>query len=143
MNPQDVRDAEHACTHTLYRFYSKIDAGDFDAVAQLMAPEGVWHRQGEQLKGPNGALVALGKRDPRIVSAHLVCNPVVDVLEPGLAEITALVLVLRHVQQQGGPAVPLVPPPRAVLRCNDRLVRTEQGWRFLVKRSTSVFRSDG
>jgi hypothetical protein len=143
MTPQDVRDAEHACTHALHRFYSKIDAGDFDAVAQLMAPEGVWHRQGEQLKGPAAALAALGKRDPRIVSAHLVCNPVVDLLEPGLAELSAMVLVLRDVKQEGGPAVPLVPAPRAVLRCHDRLVRTEQGWRFVVKRSSSVFRSGG
>jgi hypothetical protein len=141
MSPQEIRDAEHDCTNALYRFYGKIDAGDFNAVAQLMAPEGVWHRQGEQLKGPAGALVALGKRDPRIASAHLVCNPVVDLLEPGLAEVSALVLVLRTVNE--GASVPPVPAPRAVLRCQDRLVRTEQGWRFLVKRSAAVFRSEG
>ena len=142
MSAQDVFEAEHACTHALYRFYSQLDAGEFEAVAQLMAPQGVWHRQGEQLSGPQGALSALGKRDPRIVSAHLVCNPVVDLLEPGLAEISALVLVLRHVRAEGGPAVPQLPAPRAMLRCKDRLVRTEQGWLFLVKRSDSVFRSE-
>jgi hypothetical protein len=143
MSPQEIAAAEYACAHALNRFYAGIDGGRFEQVAELMAADGIWYRQGEQLKGPSQALAALQVRHPHIVSAHLVCNTVVELTGPDTANVGAYVLVLRHSGKAGDPAVPPVPAPRAVLRCEDQLVRTPAGWRFLVKRSSSVFRSEG
>lgn len=56
------------------QFFHGLDARDNEAVAALMARDGVWMRQGTALRGPDAVKAALEKRDPSRHTAHLVSN---------------------------------------------------------------------
>lgn len=58
----------------VYQFFRGLDARDNEAVAGLMAREGVWMRQGTALQGPEAVRTALEKRDPARHTAHVVTN---------------------------------------------------------------------
>ena len=47
------------CKDAVIRFYAALDAGRMDEVAQAFASDGVWHRQGAQLRGPDAVSRAL------------------------------------------------------------------------------------
>lgn len=47
------------CQQAILRFYSALDRSDYDSLAAAMAPEGVWHRQGRALRGPDEVLAAV------------------------------------------------------------------------------------
>jgi ketosteroid isomerase-like protein len=91
------------CSQAVMRFYGALDAGDIAGVASWMAPEGVWHRQGQVLRGPAEVLAALQQRPAGRVTAHLVNNLVVDLDEAGdTASVRYMLLVFRHDRQQEG-----------------------------------------
>lgn len=138
MSEEESWRAKVECTEVLHRFYAGLDGGRPDDVANLMAPDGVWLRQGAHLKGPDAVRSALEERSPSIVSAHLVCNAVVDLQGSDEALLSAWILVFRSTSADGGPPAAA---PHVVMQCRDRMVRTTQGWRFAHKRATVAFRA--
>lgn len=58
----------------VYKFFRGLDNRDNEAVAALMARDGVWVRQGSELKGPQAVLEAVQARDPQRQTAHIVSN---------------------------------------------------------------------
>ena len=44
--------AERGATRALIAHWAALDAAEYEAVATGFAEDGVWHRQGEALKGP-------------------------------------------------------------------------------------------
>lgn len=72
------------CSQAVMRFFAALDAGDIAAVSACMAEDGVWHRQGQALRGPDQVLAALKQRPAGRVTAHLVNNLVID-LDPSAA----------------------------------------------------------
>ena len=55
-------------------FFYALDLRDFEALADVMADGGVWHRQGKALSGRGAILAALAERGPDVRTAHVVTN---------------------------------------------------------------------
>lgn len=127
------------CQQAVHRFFAGLDASDYDAVAAGMAPDGVWHRQGKALRGPEQVRAALAERPAGRVTAHLVQNLVVDLEDERSATVRYLSLVYRHDggTEGGGPA-PLG-QPLSIAAYSDRMRRDGDRWLVVERRSRRVF----
>jgi ketosteroid isomerase-like protein len=130
------------CQQAIHRFYAALDASDMDAVSLAMAEDGVWHRQGQALRGPASVRAALAQRPAGRRTAHLVQNLVVDVIDPGQAQAQFMTLVYRH--DADAPVTGAAPlgAPLSISFHRERLVRGDSGvWQFAEKRSERRFAS--
>ncbi len=128
------------CSQAITRFWAALDASDYETVAKSMAPEGVWHRQGKALQGPDGVRAALAERPTGRVTAHMVQNLVVDLADENTATARYFSLVYRHDAERApeGP-VPLR-DALSISAVSDRLRRGPDGvWLVVERRSRPVF----
>ncbi len=114
-------------SQTLSRFFRCLDENNFPGLVALMAPGGVWHRQGEQLSGEASIMAAMGKRPPHRRVHHLLSNLIADV-SGNEATVTAYMFVVRHDGAVQGPA-PLT-GLESVRTLRVRMTRTAAGWRI-------------
>ena len=115
---------------TLIRFFRHLDDREYAALAQLMLPNGVWHRQGAELRGEDGIVAALSRRSPTMRIHHLLTNVFAVPDGDDAAEVTAYMLVIRH-----EPGAPLDGPAplhgiENVRTLRGRLRATPEGWRI-------------
>lgn len=130
------------CSQAVMRFYGALDAGDIAGVASWMAPEGVWHRQGQVLRGPAEVLAALQQRPAGRVTAHLVNNLVVDLDEAGdMARVRYMLLVFRHDRQQAGTGpVAIAGSLLSITETTDLWRKThDAGWQAVLKEGRTLF----
>ena len=123
----------------ILRFYSALDRSDYDSLAAAMAPEGVWHRQGRALRGPDEVLAAVRQRPPGRVTAHLVQNLVVDLMNEDEATARYLSLVYRHDGPAGADEPAPLSAPLSISAGNDRLRRANGEWLVVERRSRRLF----
>jgi hypothetical protein len=116
--------------YTVMRLYRCLDERDYKGVAALMAPDGVWHRQGEQLVGEAEILKALSKRSPTLVIHHLLSNMFADVADDDAVQVTGYLQVVRYDDGApvSGPAPFLGVENIRTIRAN--LAPTAHGWRI-------------
>lgn len=124
------------CAQAIARFWAALDASDYETIAKSMAPEGVWHRQGKALQGPDGVRAALVERPAGRVTAHMVQNLVVDLVDENTATARYFSLVYRHDAERApdGP-VPLR-DALSISAVSDRLRRGADGEWLVVERSS-------
>jgi len=72
------------------RFFVAIDERNYKEAAGLFAPDGIWHRQGKTLRGPNEILGALEGRPAHLLTRHLITNFVPIVFRADEAETKAV-----------------------------------------------------
>lgn len=70
-----------ACEAVVLTFFHALDTRRHDAAAALMAPEGVWMRQGKRLCGPQEVLAALDARAPERSTCHVITNLRLEAIE--------------------------------------------------------------
>jgi hypothetical protein len=126
------------CTQALLASYRALDQGDLERVAAGFATDGVWMRQGHDLRGPGEVLAALRARPAGRVSVHLLHNVAVDVVGVNDASLEYVLVAYSH---DGGAEAP--PPPAgrpAVLAWQRERMRREAGrWLTVHRTSTPVF----
>lgn len=127
------------CQQALYRSYHALDDGDYPAIAAGFAPDGVWHRQGKALKGRAAIEAELRQRPEGRVTAHLVTNVAVEVLDEENAHLRYLMTAYRH-----DPAAPLQGPAPIgslflVARQEDRMRRTGGRWLIVERIQRRLF----
>ena len=127
------------CQQAVHSFYLSLDACDFKTVANLMASDGIWHRQGKELKGPLEVLQALSERPKGRVTAHMVQNLVVHIHNENQASASYLCLVYRcDLSQPSSEPAPM--QPLSILRYDDTFVKNASGqWLLKSKRSQRIF----
>lgn len=123
---------ERDCTVAMTRFFHHLDRGHHEAVAALMAEDGIWVRQGKELVGPGAVLEALRARPADFVTRHLLSNLLVEIT--GDSEAT-VAYELSVYGQTGTEA----PRHLSILTGEDRLVHTAAGWRIRLKKARPVF----
>lgn len=124
--------AERDCTMVMTRFFHHLDRGNYEAVAALMAEDGVWVRQGKELVGPDAVLGALRGRPADFVTRHLLSNLLVEIT--GDREATVAYELSVYGRKGEEPAHHM-----SILTGEDRLLRTEAGWRIQLKKARPVF----
>jgi len=118
-----------AC-NTLTRFFRGLDDRDYDMMASLLADDGVWHRQGKDLRGPKMMCDELKKRSPTMVIHHLLTNVVLLSCSQTEAVVSAYMSVVRHDSGKK----PTGPAPSTdienIRTLTARLRPTQDGWRI-------------
>lgn len=85
-----------ACTNQVMAFFRDLDESDYASLAQRLAPDGVWHRQGKVLRGRDEVRQALALRSPTQRIHHLIVNLAADACEPRRCALRGYMLVVRH-----------------------------------------------
>ncbi len=121
----------------LHRFYYYLDERRYEDLAAMVAPDGVWFRQGQELRGPAAVLKALSQRSPEMSIRHVMANGFADIDAQGEAAAQICQTVYK------GPAVPgevpVAPGPVAVSDVSARLRRTAAGWQVVSLRARRQF----
>lgn len=140
-----------ACEAVVLTFFHALDTRRHDAAAALMAPEGVWMRQGKRLCGPQEVLTALNARAPERSTCHVITNLRLEAVDraddkgdnkaddsssvpasnPPRATVGYFLTAYDSVPQEQGGAPRLV----SIRECRDVLVATPDGWRLADKSS--------
>lgn len=127
--PDRLIELEAVCTRLCNAFAYHLDHGEFDALAALFAPDGVFDRNGTRLEGRAAILDAYAKR-PQATTVHLMMN--FHLIEAGETElrgsVNSLVLHAMGVSDEVLKFDPM--GAMRVLEFEDRYVLTDDGWRF-------------
>lgn len=131
------RQIEWDCVQLLNKFYGYLDDGRYSEMADLFVPEGAWVRLGQELRGRDAIISAMGTRKGWL-TAHILTNARVSVLDECQAHTVQYITLYRlegHEATKGpGPVV----PPLGILRHADHLVLRDGQWRFLRKTSRAI-----
>jgi hypothetical protein len=122
---------------TIHCLFQHLDDGEFEAVAALFAAEGVWHRMGVPMIGPQGVLVGLRARPSDLSTRHLVTNMVVKEAESG---VTARYYVTIFEHKGAVSEAPPIALPHAIFLSTDSLVEAHGGWQFTSRSPKLVFK---
>jgi hypothetical protein len=128
-----------ACQQAVMRFFSALDAGRLDEVADAVAEDGVWHRQGAALSGPSAVRAALAARPAGRITAHLVQDLVVGLEAENDATVRYLVLTYRYDAPEGAGGVAPMGKPLSIAAYSDRMRRSGETWLVKERRSRVIF----
>jgi SnoaL-like protein len=135
--------AERACERLVYRYAHLLDLGEADRVPGLFADDGVWELPGRiRFEGRAELDAGIPSRLNKAgrTARHVCTNVVIDVLSPTEAVGTSYMINYRHDDPSGVPAeLPPAGEPLYMGEYRDRFVRTEDGWRFLHRRTELAF----
>lgn len=123
------RAIEQDAAQVVNRFYHYLDGGNYAELAELMAPQGIWYRQGKELKGPAMVLEALSVRPEGMTTQHTNTNMVVDVIDATHADVKHYLTVFAHTAAKIGDPAKVELPLHLGIR-EEKLVKTKAGWRI-------------
>ena len=134
--------AKSAIAELITRYVNLLDVRDWEAVAALYTEDGRLSRPTapDQFIAGRAAILASLKTRPPGATRHVCANVLVTVQGEALATATSqLLLYTGNAVDTGGLPVLSTPAP-LVGSFRDRMVRTEQGWRFAERRGSLDFR---
>lgn len=140
MDPIRELIAERGAIRALIGMWAALDSGQYETVATSFAEDGVWHRQGKELKGPAMVRAAMDERSKGARTRHVVTNVLTTLQGEFAAEINFYMTVFSHA---GEPDAPLPAPmnlPNTVglSRATLRLEGTQ--WKITELKSGATFR---
>ena len=136
MDRESARGIEWDCAQLVHRFYGLLDAKRYDDLVKLFSRDGVWVRLGKPV--PRDQLLkTMGERESW-VTAHLVTNLQVRVIDADRAETEQYITLYRHEGWAGKDKAPPVTLPLAVLHHRDRMVREDGIWKIQHKSSRQI-----
>jgi len=130
---------EREAEKVLLRFFHHLDADEFEALAALMAEDGVWHRQGKLLRGPGMVLEAMAARPKGRRTRHLITNLVLDAVDERHVQAIYYLTAFRYDGATPGEPAP-IELPASVGTYREKLVLTPAGWRVAEITSEGAFR---
>lgn len=140
MTPEARRAVEWECARLINLYASLNDAGRWHEVAALYTEDAVMARPAapDTLVTGRDAILASFLSRPARVTRHICANIIVDVVGEDEAWAQSAILLFTGADAGGG--LPrLDPGPPKVGAYHDRLVRTDEGWRFAERRGSLLF----
>jgi len=131
VDPENSGLVEWKCQKAIVAFFRCLDECNYPGLLARMHPEGVWLRQGKQLKGERQIMEAMHARSETLRVCHILTNVTVDVhSESGRASLFGYLLVFRHDdgKKHKGPA-PLG-GPSSINACNAEFRPIDGDWRI-------------
>jgi hypothetical protein len=139
MNPEERRAIEADVARIVPRFFLHLDSQEFTRLADLMAPDGAWHRAGKELRGRAMLLEAMDARGTTRKTRHLISNLVVDAIDADHAEAIFYSTAFVHTGTAADAIAPMeLPSSIGTYRAN--FIRTVDGWRIAALKSQMAFR---
>jgi hypothetical protein len=123
---------EWACTRVINLYALLNDAADWEGVAGLYTPDGRMARPSapnNPVVGRDAILASLKSRPPR-AARHVISNIVVDVDSDTEARAMSVILLFQGEAGEDGSLPTRDQTGPLVGYFKDRLVLTEEGWRF-------------
>jgi hypothetical protein len=143
LSDRERLDIEWTCAHLTARFAQLLDAGEWDAVADLFAKDGALYRPsapGEPVRGREAIRAAYHARPASRVTQHFITNCTVDVASG--AEATGVCYILMYTAAPGE-GVLKADPVQALGRYHDRFVLEDGAWKFAERRGSVSMKTDG
>jgi hypothetical protein len=138
MTPEQRRVIEGECTRLSYAFAYHMDHREYEALAALFAPDGVFERHGTQLRGPAEITKALRGRPSDQFTRHVTTNFHFTSIGPEEAGATLVNLSWFSFQAERLP-IAFDPSQAILLDFYDRYRLTADGWRFSERITRMVF----
>jgi hypothetical protein len=134
--------AAESPVEAMHRFYYYLDERRYEDMAAMMASDGVWFRQGTELRGPAEVLQALRLRAADSSVRHVMANGFADLDTQGEASVQIYQTVYKGHAAQG--EVPVAPGPDSMSAVSARLRSGEGGrWQIVSLRSSRKFNFAG
>jgi hypothetical protein len=121
-------------------FFRHLDECDYESLTALMTADGLWHRQGKELRGRAMIMEEMKARPVGFVTRHIVSNFVVDTTGPDHAAASLYITVFAHQAEAGASPPHPMALPNIVGVYRIKALRQADGWRLQEIRSTPVFR---
>jgi hypothetical protein len=93
--PTDVDQCLPGCTQLTHRLFYCLDESKYEQLVSLFEEGGVWHRQGEVLKGREQILRAMAKRPSTQRIRHVITNCFIESASQGLVNLVAYMVAYR------------------------------------------------
>ena len=139
MDATEALSASLAAERLIARLYHALDTHQPDVLGTLFAPDGVWHRQGKALKGPNGIVEELRLRPKGRTTLHIVSNFIADAIGDREMQTTYYLTVFRH-DTDGEVKLPIAMTlPFAAIMCRARVVEVNGRWVIAELASQTIF----
>ena len=141
MTAEERRAIEWDVSRLINRYVNLNDAADWDGVAALYTEGGSLRRPsgGDPVRGRDAILAAFKARPPR-VQRHVIANTVVEVVSDTEATaFSVIVLYMGDAAADGGLPVKAANSP-LIGTFTDRVVLTEDGWKFAERVGALDFR---
>jgi hypothetical protein len=135
----EQNDAERASARTIFRFFEALDERRYQEVGALIAADGIWLRQGEELRGPTEVSTALAKRPKDLTTLHVVTNLLVDARASDAAQATFCAIVFAHEGETS--SIPPLKGPKQIARYSATIIRQTSDWRFSSLMSHVLFKN--
>lgn len=136
--PLEALIARSDCKDLIEDYTLAVNDGDIDAFVALFLPDAVWERPGtDPLRGQDQIRSFMQSRPVDRTLRHVTGGVRVRVLDSTHAAVRSQTLVFT------GPGSPTLPVDRhglvKMVEYADQLLRTESGWRFAERVTTTVF----
>lgn len=131
---------EWKCQKAIVAFYRCFDERDYSGLLARIHPDGVWLRQGKELKGERQIMEAMHARSKTLRIHHLLSNVLVEVdRESERAKLFAYLLTYRH--DDGEPRIGPAPlkGPWGIYVCNAEPRPVAGDWRIYRLKNTPTF----
>jgi hypothetical protein len=139
VSPEERREVEREAERMIYRFFQYLDTRQYEKLADLMAPDGVWNRMGKALKGREMLMAAMRARPKGFTTQHLVTNLIVEIIDDAHAEADYTMTAYAHQLAEGKAPPAPSEAPFVIGTYKQRFVRLKQGWRIADIDSTNSF----
>lgn len=131
------------CERLIHRYAMLNDAGDFQAMADMFTPDGVFSRPSQAevlIRGRDNILAAYTTRPPRF-TRHMITSVVVTVQDADNAAAHSYLSL--HIGQPGESLPRPAEPSYWIGDFRDRLVRIEGEWKFSERRGALTLKVGG
>ena len=132
---------ERGVERAIMAFYHALDASDFEHLIHAVAPDGVWYRQGKELRSRDMVREAMNARAPGTRTRHLVTNLLIDSVTADKAEARFYMTVFRSDGDSGRPKPDKTEVPRVVALYKVRLRLDNGEWLFTEIKGETTFTS--
>ena len=132
--------AERGAVRAVISHWAAIDSGNFEAVAAGISENGVWHRQGKELKGPAMVRAALAERSKGARTCHIVTNVLSNVVSETEVDIDYYMTVFSHNGEADAPLPAPMNVPNTVGLCHAKVRRGGTQWKITYLKSGVTFK---
>jgi hypothetical protein len=112
----------------IYEFFYCLDERQYRQLSDMFSTDGVWHRQGKELRGPDAVMDAMKQRPAGFTTRHLITNVIVDIADAEAASARFYMTVFVHEGTEAPKAAVPMAVPMHVSSFEQKFVNRDGQW---------------